>query len=223
MNGTLFIVATPIGNLSDMTFRAVEVLKTVDMIACEDTRQTKKLLDHYTISTPTISYHQHSKIQKIDSLISELLAGKNIALVSDAGTPGISDPGGKLVETAHQNNISVVSVPGASALTAALSVSGFPTDRFTFYGFVPHKKGRQTLFAEISQNAETSAFYESTHRIVKTLEQLKVVLESQRQIFVARELTKKFESAYRGTINEVLKQLQADNTKGEFVVIVRGK
>src|SRR3989344_4717993 len=142
--GTLFVVGTPIGNLKDISLRAIEVLKSVDLIACEDTRVTKRLLDEYNVTTQTISYHQHSQVGKIDFIISKLKAGKSVALVSDAGTPGISDPGGLLVRAAYEQEIKVESVPGASALTAALSISGLPTDRFLFLGFLPHKKGRET-------------------------------------------------------------------------------
>lgn len=220
MMGTIYIVATPIGNLGDITYRAVDILKSVDLVLCEDTRQTKKLLDYYQILKPTLSYHQHSKIEKVDFIIGELNNGKNIALVSDAGTPGISDPGNKLVEAVVKEGIQAVPIPGPSAVITALSVSGFPTDSFVFYGFMPHKKGKETLMKKIAANEMASVFYESTHRILKTLEKMKNFLEPERQIVVCRELTKKFESIYRGTIEEVIRKLNEDRTLGEFVVVV---
>lgn len=216
------MVSTPIGNLKDITLRALEILKTVDVIACEDTRVTKRLLDHYQIVTPTVSYHQHSKVGKVDFLISKLQSGKHVALVSDAGTPGISDPGGLLVASAVAEGITVESVPGASALTAALALSGFPTDRFTFFGFLPHKKGRETLIKKIIESDHTVVFYESVHRIIKALEQL-IAAGLTRQIVVARELTKKFETVYRGTAQEVLNNITNEETKGEFVVVIGNK
>lgn len=220
--GILFVVATPIGNLEDITFRAVRILKEVDVIACEDTRLTKRLLDHYQISTNTISYHQHSKLGKIDFLINKLKEGKDVALVSDAGTPGISDPGGLLVQAAYKEEIKVESVPGPSALTAALSISGLPTDKFDFYGFLPHKKGRKTALEEIVFSKTTCVFYESVHRIERTLSELSE-LGLEREVVLARELTKKFETVYRGVPQQVLNELQQDKVKGEFVVIVSGK
>lgn len=216
------MVATPIGNLSDISFRAVETLKSVDLIACEDTRITKKLLEHYEINKPTVSYHQHSNVGKIDFLIDKLRQGHNIALVSDAGTPGISDPGNLLVQAVHNEGIKVEPIPGPSAVITALSVSGLPTDRFLFLGFLPHKKGRETLIKEIIAAQQTVVFYESVHRIIKSLEQLRDA-GLQRQVIVARELTKKFETIYRGTASEILTNLDADQTKGEFVVIVSKK
>ncbi len=219
----LYIVATPIGNLSDITLRALEILKSVDIIACEDTRHTKILLDHYKIEKPTISYHEHSKAQKVDYLVSELKKGKNIAVVSDAGTPGISDPGNKLVEAAVKEGIQVIPIPGVSAVISALSVSGFPADSFIFHGFMPHKKGKQTLMKKMEESDITSVFYESTHRILKTLEMMKEIIGDSREIVVARELTKKFETTYRGSISDVLEKLAQDKTLGEFVVVVRGK
>ncbi len=216
--GTLYVVATPIGNLKDISLRAIETLKTVDVIACEDTRTTKRLLDEYQIITPTISYHQHSTVGKIDFLIDQLKVGKNIALVSDAGTPGISDPGGLLVKAAHEQGIKVESVPGASALIAALSISGLATDRFLFLGFMPHKKGRETLMKQIVASETLVVFYESVHRIGKTLEQLKK-FGLNRELVIARELTKKFETLYRGTVDQIAERL-TNETKGEFVVMV---
>jgi len=187
----LYIVATPIGNLEDITLRALRVLKEVDFILCEDTRQTKKLLDRYKIYTLTLSYHQHSKLKKLDEIKELLKEGKNLALVSDAGTPGISDPGNKLVRFLADNKIDVKisPIPGPSAIISALSVSGFPTDNFVFLGFVPHKKRRQTFFKNLVQEKKTAVFYESPHRIMKTLGSLKEYLPEQ-EIVVCRELTK---------------------------------
>lgn len=218
--GTLFVVGTPIGNLGDITLRALEALRTVDLIACEDTRHTTVLLDHYQISKPLVSYHQHSGPMKIEKILAALAKGQNVAVVSDAGTPGVNDPGGQLVAAAVCDGHRVVAVPGASALTAALSVAGVPADRFEFLGFFPHKKGRQTLVNRIRETAHAVVFYESTHRIIKTLQQLAEALPASRPVVVARELTKKFETIYRGTAQEVLAQLQDGVTKGEFVIIV---
>lgn len=218
--GTLYVVATPIGNLSDLTLRAIETLKSVDLVACEDTRHSKILLEHYGIQKPLVSYHQHSGSFKTEKILTELGSGKAVALVTDAGTPGINDPGGRLVAAAIAAGHSVTPLPGATALTAALSVSGLPTDRFEFLGFLPHKKGRQTLFQHIASTEITVVFYESTHRILKTLQQLAEVLAPERQVVVCRELTKQFESIYRGSVTQVLQQLQSGVTKGEFVVIV---
>ena len=221
----LYIVATPIGNLSDITLRAIETLKQVDLILCEDTRQTQKLLNHYEIKTPTLSYHQHSRLARVDKIISFLKNNKNLALVTDAGTPGISDPGGKLVSevvTQLGSSVKIEPVPGPSALTVALSISGLPTDSFTFLGFLPTKKGRETLFKEISESKRTVIFYESPHRILKTLKSLNQHIPT-RQLVACRELTKIYESIYRGTADEVLEKLIKDKVKGEFVVIIAGK
>ncbi|NCN07564.1 16S rRNA (cytidine(1402)-2'-O)-methyltransferase [Candidatus Falkowbacteria bacterium] len=222
----LYIVATPIGNLSDITFRAIEVLKQVDLILCEDTRNSKKLLDCYSIDTKVVSYHQHSDDKKINLLLDKLKSGLNLALITDAGTPGISDPGNKLVSDVVKNigdDCQIIPIPGASAVISALSISGLPTDKFLFLGFIPHKKGRETLFKKIEASSETIVFYESTHRIIKTLESLNGLLSGNRMVVVCRELTKKFETIYRGSIDNVLNSLKADNTKGEFVVVISGK
>lgn len=223
--GKLYIVATPIGNLEDITLRALRILKEVDLVLCEDTRQTRKLLDRYEIKTPTLSYHQHSKMQKVEQIIELLRNGKNLALVSDAGTPGISDPGGKLVDEvlrALGEQVQIIPIPGPSAVAAAASISGFPTDKFLFLGFPPHKHGRAAFFKKIDTAEETVIFYESTHRIFKSLEELRAAT-GERQVAVCRELTKMFETIYRGTTSEVLEKLKADTTKGEFVVVVRNK
>jgi len=220
--GILYIVATPIGNLKDITLRALETLKEVDLILCEDTRQTIKLLNHYSISKPLISYFQHSKISKIDYILEQLKQGKKMALVTDAGTPGISDPGGKLVEiiTAQLPSCKIIPIPGPSALIAALSISGFPVDKFVFMGFPPAKKGREKFFKKVAESEYTVVFYESTYRILKTLKQLDNLLKTN--IVVCRELTKQFESIYRGKADGIIKILESDknNLKGEFVVVV---
>ncbi len=225
--GILYIVATPIGNLKDITPRALETLKETDLILCEDTRQTIKLLSHYKISKPLISYFQHSKISRIDYILSQLKQGKKLALVTDAGTPGISDPGNKLIESIVKELplVGIIPLPGPSALTAALSISGFPADKFIFMGFPPAKKGREKYFQKILQAEYPVVFYESCHRILKTLTQIKNILHATSympRVLVCRELTKKFETVYRGTLQEIINQLGKDKNqlKGEFVVII---
>ena len=223
MSGTLYIVATPIGNLGDITLRALETLKSVDFILCEDTRHTQKILNHFEIKTPTISYHQHSALQKINRIISLLKEGKTLALVSDAGTPGINDPGNFLIMKALEAlpDLKIVPIPGPNAAVAALSISGFPSDQFVYLGFPPHKKGRQTFFKNIGEIEKTIVFYESKYRILKTLEELKKnSTVGERKIMVARELTKQFETIYRGTVDEVSAKLSHDNILGEFVVVI---
>ena len=205
--------------------RALRILKEVDFILCEDTRQTRKLLDKYDIKKATLSYHQHSKLQKIEQIIELLRNGKNLALVSDAGTPAISDPGGKLAEEvlrALGDEVKIVPIPGPSAVTAAASISGFPTDKFLFLGFPPHKKGRNKFFQKIVESEFTTIFYESTYRILKSLEELRAAA-GEREIVVCRELTKMFETTYRGTVSEAIEKLKADTTKGEFAVVVSAK
>lgn len=222
--GILYIVATPIGNLKDITLRVLETLKEVDLILCEDTRQTIKLLSHYKISKPLVSYFQHSKISRIDYILNQLKQGKKLALVTDAGTPGISDPGNKLIEIIVKELplVSIIPLPGASALTTALSISGFPADKFIFMGFPPAKKGREKFFKKITEAEYTVIFYESPHRILRTLKQLEGFLPNA-EIVVCRELTKKFETIYRGTIQEIINQLSKDKnqSKGEFVIVIR--
>jgi len=219
----LYIVATPIGNLEDITLRALDTLKSVDFILAEDTRITKRLLDRYKIKDKKmISYHHHTNDKKVADLV-ELIKNNNIALVTDAGTPGISDPGNKLISEVIKTdlNIEIVPIPGPSAVTTALSISGFPTDKFLFLGFIPHKKGREKFLREVLASQRTVVFYESCHRIIKCLEQLQSLDENKKgQFVVCRELTKKFESVYRGSVREILKQVQQDVVKGEFVVIV---
>lgn len=215
---TLYIVATPIGNLEDITFRALRILKEVDFIVCEDTRVTKILLDHYDIKTPTISYHEHSPTERMERIMEALNQGKNLALVSDAGTPGISDPGGKLVE--YVRYASVVPIPGPSALAAAASIAGFNMDRFVFMGFPPVKKKRKKFFEEVCAAPYPVILYESPYRIEKTLEELGA-MGKELEVIVCRELTKKFETIYRGNIKSVLGDLRRGERKGEFVVIVK--
>ncbi len=220
MSGTLYIVTTPIGNLGDITLRALETLKSVDLILCEDTRVTSKLLAHYNISKSLSSYYEHSTDKKVNEIIKQLENGQNLALVTDAGTPGISDPGSELITKAirQYNNITIIPIPGVTALTTALSISGFNTSKFLFLGFPPHKKGRQKFFQEVANTKYTVAFYESCHRIKKALKELEGVLDKSAKMCICRELTKKFETIYRGTIEEIM---QIDiKDKGEFVVIV---
>ena len=216
--GTLYIVATPIGNLQDITRRAVSTLQTVDAILCEDTRVTAKLLAALEIRKPLIAFHQHSDDRRTKEVIDMLGEGKSLALVTDAGTPGISDPGGKLVERAVEEGVSIVPIPGPSAVITALSVSGFPSDQFLFLGFPPHK-GRGSFFKRVAGAEGTVVFYESTHRILKCLEELSAVLPD-RMLVVCRELTKLHETIYRGSASQVTDQLKSSSIKGEFVIVV---
>ena len=226
--GILYIVGTPIGNLEDITKRALRILSEVDLILCEDTRNTKVLLDHYQIKTPTLSYHQHSRLKKTEDIANFLREGKNIALVSDAGTPGISDPGNQLAESAISgsgDNIKITPIPGPSALTAIASISGFPTDRFLFLGFPPVKKKRNKFFEEVINSKYPVIFYESPYRILKTLNELNFLYTRYKiqdtKIVVCRELTKKFETIYRGTAAEIIRSLEKEGIRGEFAVIVK--
>jgi len=223
---TLYIIGTPIGNLEDITLRALRILKEVDFVLCEDTRVTRKLLDKYEIKTPTISYHSFSGKIKTDKILELLEEGKNIALVSDAGTPTISDPGFMLVSQVKEkfgDKVQVSPIPGPSALISALSVSGLSADSFTFYGFLPRKKGKQTIINEILESRRTSVFYESQHRIIKTLNLIKELNEEKQiKIVIAREITKIFEQVISGSIEEVIQYFEdnPDKVKGEFVVMV---
>jgi 16S rRNA (cytidine1402-2'-O)-methyltransferase len=220
MAGTLYVVATPIGNLQDITLRALETLKTVDLIAAEDTRHTKKLLLHYGIETPLMSFHQHSGAGRIEQVIRRLQRGESVALVTDAGTPGISDPGGTLVEAAHQAGIRVIPVPGASAVTTLLSVAGLPAHRFRFEGFPPRKEGaRRQFFEKIQGEDAPVVFYESPHRLLKTLQTAYEVL-GDCPVVVGRELTKQFEEVFRGTLSEAIAHWQAKPPKGEFTIVL---
>ncbi|CUS98502.1 16S rRNA (cytidine(1402)-2'-O)-methyltransferase [Candidatus Kryptobacter tengchongensis] len=222
MSGKLYIVSTPIGNLDDITLRAIEVLKSVDLIACEDTRRTMILLEKFGIAKKLISYYNYNERQRAEELISYLKSGKNIALVSDSGTPGISDPGYALIRRAIEENIQVIPIPGATAFVCALVVSGLPMDEFVFVGFLPHKKGRKTKLQKLAQEERTVILYESPHRVLKTLNE---ILENfgDREIAVAKELTKIHEEIFRGKISEVLKKLTPDKIKGEFVIVISGK
>ncbi|MEN9649265.1 MAG: uroporphyrin-III C/tetrapyrrole (Corrin/Porphyrin) methyltransferase, rRNA [Candidatus Parcubacteria bacterium] len=226
---TLYVVATPIGNLEDITLRALRILKEVDLVLCEDTRVTKKLLSHFDIHTPTMSFHANSTLAKVDQIIAQLQEGKNLALVTDAGTPAISDPGSLLVSKVKEamgEEVKIVSVPGASALTAALSIAGLPVHEFTFIGFLPHKKGRETLFKQIFESERAIVLYESPHRIMKTLESLAShavsSAQTERKITIAREITKIFEEIVSGTAAEMLHYYTSheDKVRGEFVVII---
>lgn len=223
-----YVVATPIGNLEDLTFRALRILKEVDFILCEDTRVTKKLLARYNIKMPTISYHQHSRLKKIDYILDLLGQGKNLALVSDAGTPAIADPGNKLVQKIIErfgSQVVITPIPGPSALTAAISVSGLPMGKFFFAGFPPTKTKRKKFFQEITDSKEPVIFYESPYRIKKTLNEI-AFLSPKSRLVICNDLTKKFERIYRGTVDGAIKELAADNAfrpKGEFLVILEGK
>jgi 16S rRNA (cytidine1402-2'-O)-methyltransferase len=233
---TLSIIATPIGNLEDITLRALNVLAAADIILCEDTRVTKKLLDHHSLNKKTISYHAHSTLSRVDEIIVSLKEGKNLALVSDAGTPGISDPGSELVKRVRHElaneirnkEIKIEAIPGPSALTSALSIAGVSCADFTFLGFLPHKKGRETLFKEIAAAERTMVFYESPHRIMKTLVSLQEHLSGNsdnsapKQVTICRELTKIFEEVVQGTAKEVADYFEEhpEKIKGEFVVMV---
>jgi len=218
---TFYVIATPIGNLEDITLRAIRILKEVDIVLCEDTRVTKRLFEKHGISTPMLSYHAQSGDTKVELILEKIEEGKTIALVTDAGTPGISDPGSLLVSKIKESypDMKVVSIPGASALTAALSISGVPTHEFIFLGFMPHKKGRETTFKEIAESDRTIVFYESTHRILKTLESLTKI---DKKVTIVREITKIYEEVLQGSAESILKILSdtPEKQKGEFVVIV---
>ena len=220
--GVLYIVSTPIGNLEDITLRALRVLKEVDLIAAEDTRRTRQLLTHYGIHKPLISYHEHNRRMREKTLLNDLRAGKSVALVTDAGTPGISDPGEELVRGAVQEGIPLVSIPGPAALVAALSVSGLPTESFLFYGFLPSKAAaRRKWLTSLEERPETLVFYESPRRLSSLLEDAAQIL-GERRVVVAREMTKVYEEVYRGTVSEVLEQIGKEEVKGEVTVILEG-
>jgi 16S rRNA (cytidine1402-2'-O)-methyltransferase len=226
MSGILYIVPTPIGNLEDMTLRAIRILKDADLVLCEDTSVTQRLFKEYGIESKTSVFYAQTGIKNIERVLEQLEEGATIALVSDAGTPTISDPGVLLVDRVRNElpDVQVVALPGASALTTALSASGITSSTFTFYGFLPHKKGRETLFRTIAESEHTSVFYESVHRIEKTLDSLCEHVPSRR-ISIARELTKLHEEVIRGTAEEAKAHFEAnkDHIRGEFVVIVEGK
>ena len=221
--GILYIVSTPIGNLEDITLRALRILKEVDLIAAEDTRRTRQLLTHYAIHKPLISYHEHNERMREDPLLKELREGKNVALVTDAGTPGISDPGEPLIRRAIREKITLVPIPGAAAAMAALSVAGLPTDRFLFYGFLPAKSSaRKKLLDGLRKRPETLVFYESPRRLQALLKEAREIL-GNRQVAVAREITKLFEETWRGSLDEVWEKIGKDNeVKGEITVVMAG-
>lgn len=223
MAGTLYLCATPIGNLEDMTFRAVRTLKEADLIAAEDTRNSIKLLNHFEIRTPMTSYHEYNKIEKGRKLTDLLLEGKNIALITDAGTPGISDPGEELVKMCHEAGVTVTAVPGAAACVTALTISGLPTRRFVFEAFLPSdKKERRDVLEELKDETRTIVLYEAPHRLVKTLEELRETL-GDRQVSVCRELTKKHETVYRSTLGEACTYYQSHEPRGECVLVIQAK
>jgi 16S rRNA (cytidine1402-2'-O)-methyltransferase len=219
----LYIIPTPIGNLADITFRAIEILKSVDLILAEDTRTSSVLLNHYQIHKPVSPYHQHNEHKIVSHLADQLSAGKNIALLTDAGTPGISDPAFLLVRECVKNNVEVQCLPGATAFVPALVNSGLPINNFCFEGFLPLKKGRQTMMKKLATEERTMVVYESPMRLVKTLKDFMEYLGAQRQCCVSRELTKKFEENKRGTLQEVHDYFNAKPVKGEIVIVVAGK
>lgn len=217
----LYVVATPIGNLEDITLRALRILKEADLIACEDTRHTRKLLEHYGIATPTISYHEHNEAERAAELVEKLKAGATIALVSDAGMPGVSDPGYRVVALAIQHQIAVVPVPGASAVVAALAASGLPTDSFRFAGFLPAKQGqRRKALEHIRDSDSTEVFYEAPHRLVECIEDIVDVLGPSRPVVVAREITKLHEEFLRGTAADVLAAVRRQTVRGEITILI---
>ncbi len=218
----LYIVPTPVGNLKDITLRSLEVLKSVDVILAEDTRTSSKLLQHYGISKPISPYHQHNEHKIVQHIADQLLVGKTFALITDAGTPGISDPGFLLVRECAKRDIKVETLPGATAFVPALVNSGLPVNRFTFEGFLPLKKGRQTLLKKLADEERTMVFYESPMRLVKTLEEFIEYFGAGRQCCVSRELTKMFEENKRGTLHELCHYFREKNVKGEIVIVLQG-
>jgi len=223
MQGKLYIVPTPIGNLEDITLRALTVLKQADLILAEDTRNSIFLLKHFQIDKPLKSYHMHNEHKTVQEIVDMIGAGKTIALISDAGTPGISDPGFLLVRESIKNNIPVETLPGATAFVPALVNSGLPCDSFVFIGFLPQKKGRQTKLNSLHEEERTMVFYESPFRLIKALEEFKEHLGGDRLVSVSRELTKLHEENYRGTIEEALAHFNSKTVKGEIVIVLQGK
>lgn len=219
----LYLVATPIGNLEDITLRAIRMLKEVDLIACEDTRHSGILLKHHGIATPTTSFHSHSSDAKAKALAQEMAGGKNIALITDAGTPGISDPAWALIQASLELGVNIIPIPGPAAFLTALMGSGLPMNEFVYLGFIPAKKGRQTLFESIRDEDRTVVLYESPHRIQKTLEQMLPILGAERVIVLARELTKMHEQFHRATLGELTAQFKKAPPKGEMVIVVAPK
>lgn len=223
MSGTLFLCATPIGNLQDMTPRVVETLQTVDVIAAEDTRNSIRLLNHFDIHTPMTSYHEYNKVEKARQLISQLQSGQNIALITDAGTPAISDPGEVLVQMCHENNIRVTSLPGPAACITALTLSGLSTRRFCFEGFLPaDKKEKRQILEELAAESRTMILYEAPHHLIRTLEELHDAL-GERRITICRELTKKFETVMPTTLENALAFYEKEEPRGEYVLVLEGK
>ncbi|WKS95321.1 16S rRNA (cytidine(1402)-2'-O)-methyltransferase [Riemerella columbina] len=223
MSGILYFVPTPIGNLEDMTFRAIKVLKMVDYILCEDTRTSGVLLKHYEISKPLKSYHLHNEHQSTEKVISDLKNGQNIAIITDAGTPGISDPGYLLARACRDQNVEMICLPGATALVPALVVSGLPNNEFLFVGFLPAKKGRQTKLKQLAEERRTLVLYESPHKINTTLEQIKTFFGDDTEVSLSREISKKFEETLRGTIDEVIALSKTKTLKGEIVLVIHKK
>lgn len=221
--GKLFVVPTPIGNLEDMTFRAIRVLKEVDAILAEDTRVTGKLLNHYEISNKLIAHHQNNEHKTISRLVEELQSGLTYAIVTDAGTPAISDPGFLLVRACVEADIEVDCLPGATAFVPAIVNSGFPCEKFNYIGFLPHKKGRETIAKTIAESDRTTVMYESPHRLLKTLKLFSTFFENDRRISISREISKKFEETIRGTAEELLEHFEKNVLKGEFVIVVDAK
>ncbi|MGB5395334.1 MAG: 16S rRNA (cytidine(1402)-2'-O)-methyltransferase [Lutimonas sp.] len=219
----LYLVPTPIGNLDDITLRAINVLKEVDLILAEDTRTSGKLLKHFQINTPMQSHHMHNEHKTTDHIVSKIESGLTVALISDAGTPAISDPGFLLTRACIEKGIEVDCLPGATALVPALVNSGLPNDRFVFEGFLPVKKGRQTRFIELADEKRTMIFYESPHKIIKTLEQMKTYFGEDRRVSISREITKMYEETLRGNILTLIEHFEKHPPKGEFVLIVEGK
>lgn len=218
----LYIVPTPIGNLEDFTFRAINVLKDVDLILCEDTRRSKKLLIHYDIETPLRSHHKFNEHKEIGKVVNKILSGEKIALISDAGTPGISDPGFLAVRTCLENNIEVECLPGATAVIPALVNSGIPFDKFVFEGFLPVKKGRKTKLEKLSEEERTMVFYESPHKLLKTLKDFSNSFGQERKVAISRELTKIYEETIRLSLENAVKLFTEKPPKGEFVIIIEG-
>lgn len=222
-NGKLYILATPIGNLEDISLRTLRLLKEADLVLCEDTRTSGILLKHYEIKQPLQSYHKFNEHQLTERVIAQLQAGKTIALISDAGTPGISDPGFLLARAAVAAGLEVEAPPGATALIPALVKSGLPSDRFCFEGFLPQKKGRQTRFKQLAEETRTMVFYESPYRVLKTLEELAQYCGAERQASVSREITKKFEETLNGTLADLIQHFKTHAPKGEFVIVLAGR
>jgi 16S rRNA (cytidine1402-2'-O)-methyltransferase len=222
MQGKLFLVPTPIGNLNDMTFRAVETLKDSDLILAEDTRNSGFLLKHFEIQTPMRSYHAHNEHKVTEEIIQQILSGKNYSLITDAGSPGISDPGFFLVRACVENEIEIIALPGATAFVPALTVSGLISNEFVFIGFLPVKKGRKSKLEELKSETRTMIFYESPHKITRTLKDLSELFGNERKASLSREISKKFEETIRGTLAEIHKISETRNLKGEMVLVVEG-